>query len=333
MKKEVSVIVPIYNAHKYLERCIRSILGQTYENLDIVLIDDGSQDNSLEICKRFEKEDKRVRVFHKENGGVSSTRNYGIKKAQGEYIVFIDADDSVETSFIESLLAKANENSIVICSFVYGDEDGNISASCEMLEDSNLNDLNDFITSVVVKRKIFGSVCRTLFPSKIIMDNNIEFVDCVLAEDQLFLLTAVSYCSTVITLKKAMYVYFDNSSSATHEVYRKNFLKDRERYCAELQRVIDRYPLSQENKKDILQTALLRERKNVFFNLVASDDCSVEYKQFKTSRLFEEQIGFRKKISWLKTLSKSDLIVVMCMDFHLVKTLRFIRQMRKKVRK
>lgn len=333
MKKEVSVIVPIYNAHKYLKRCIRSILDQTYENLDIVLIDDGSQDNSLEICKRFEKEDQRVRVFHKENGGVSSARNYGIKKAQGEYIVFIDADDRVETSFIESLLAKAKENSIVICSFVYGDEGGNISASCEMLEDSNLNDLNDFITSVVVERKIFGSVCRTLFPSKIIMDNNIEFVDCVLAEDQLFLLTVVSYCSTIITLKKAMYVYFDNSSSATHEVYRKNFLKDRERYCAELQRVIDRYPLSQENKKAIFQTALLRERKNVFFNLVASDDYSVEYKQFKTSRLFDEQIGFRKKMSWLKTLSKSDLIVVMCMDFHLVKTLRFIRQMRKKVRK
>lgn len=165
------------------------------------------------------------------------------------------------------------------------------------------------------------------------MDNNIEFVDCVLAEDQLFLLTVVSYCSTIITLKKAMYVYFDNSSSATHEVYRKNFLKDRERYCAELQRVIDRYPLSQENKKAIFQTALLRERKNVFFNLVASDNYSVEYKQFKTSRLFDEQIGFRKKMSWLKTLSKSDLIVVMCMDFHLVKTLRFIRQMRKKVRK
>ena len=90
MKKEVSVIVPVYNAHKYLKRCIRSILDQTYENLDIVLIDDGSQDNSLEICKRFEKEDQRVRVFHKENGGVSSARNYGIKKAQGEYIVFID---------------------------------------------------------------------------------------------------------------------------------------------------------------------------------------------------------------------------------------------------
>ena len=226
--------------------------------------------------------------------------------------------DRVETSFIESLLAKAKENSIVICSFVYGDEDGNISASCEMLEDSNLNDLNDFITSVVVERKIFGSVWRTLFPSKIIMDNNIEFVDCVLAEDQLFLLTVVSYCSTIITLKKAMYVYFDNSSSATHEVYRKNFLKDRERYCAELQRVIDRYPLSQENKKAIFQTALLRERKNVFFNLVASDNYSVEYKQFKTSRLFDEQIGFRKKMSWLKTLSKSDLIVVMCMDLELV---------------
>lgn len=89
MKKEVSVIVPIYNAHKYLKRCIRSILDQTYENLDIVLIDDGSQDNSLEICKRFEKEDQRVRVFHKENGGVSSARNYGIKKHRGSTLYLL----------------------------------------------------------------------------------------------------------------------------------------------------------------------------------------------------------------------------------------------------
>ena len=269
------------------------------------MIDDGSQDNSLEICKNFEKEDKRIRVFHKNNGGVSSARNLGIEKAQGEYIVFIDSDDRVKTNFIERLLTKVQENSIVICNFVYCDENEKISASYEMLEDGNLNDINAFLTSVVVERKIFGSVCRTLFPKKIIKENNIKFVKCILAEDQLFLLTAVSYCSFIITLKEAMYIYSDNSSSATHEVYRKNFLKDRERYCAELQRVIDRYPLSQVDKKDIFQTAILRERKNVFFNLVA----------------------------WLKTLSKRDLIVVICMDFHLPKILRFVRKKRKKVGK
>lgn len=333
MKKIVSVIVPVFNAHQYLEQCIRSILYQSYRNLDIILIDDGSQDNSLEICKNFEKEDKRIRVFHKENEGVSSARNLGIEKAQGEYIVFIDSDDRVKTNFIESLVAKGQENSIVICNFVYCDENERVSASYEMLRDGNLNDLNAFLASVVVERKIFGSVCRTLFPSKIIKDNNIKFVNCILAEDQLFLLAAVSYCSCIITLKEAMYVYFDNSSSATHKVYRKNFLKDRERYCEELQSVIDRYPLSQEDKKDIFQTAVLRERKNVFFNLVASDNYAIEYEQFKVSRLFDERIGFQKKMSWLKTLSKSDVAVAICMDFRLVKTLRLVRQMRKKVRK
>lgn len=332
MEKIVSVIVPVFNAHKYLERCIRSILNQSYRNLDIILIDDGSRDNSLEICKGLEKEDKRIRVFHKDNGGVSSARNLGIEKSQGEYIVFIDSDDRVETNFIEHLLIKGQKNSIVICNFVYCDENEKISASHEMLEDGKLNNLSAFLTSVVVERKIFGSVCRTLFPSKIIKDNNIKFVNCILAEDQLFLLTVLSYCSFIITLKEAMYVYFDNSSSATHEVYRKNFLKDRERYCAELQRVIDRYPLSQEDKKDIFQTAVLRERKNVFFNLVASNNYVEEYEQFKISELFDERIGFQKKVSWLKTLSKNDLIVAICMDFHLTKILRIVRKKRKKVR-
>ena len=107
--KLISVIVPVYNIEsEYLERCIGSICGQTYQNLDIILVDDGSTDGSGEICDRFAQEDYRVRVFHKENGGSSSARNLGIQEAKGEYIGFIDSDDYIEPDMYE-LLAGAVE--------------------------------------------------------------------------------------------------------------------------------------------------------------------------------------------------------------------------------
>ena len=89
----ISIIVPVYKVEKYLRRCIDSILAQTYQNIEVLLIDDGSPDNSGEICDEYAERDSRVRVFHKPNGGVSSARNLGLKEAKGQYIGFVDADD------------------------------------------------------------------------------------------------------------------------------------------------------------------------------------------------------------------------------------------------
>ena len=101
----ISVIVPVYNIEKYIERCVRSICVQTYKNLEILLVDDGSTDGSGEICERLAKEDERIRVFHKENGGSSSARNVGIREARGEYLGFIDSDDYIEPDMYELLAA------------------------------------------------------------------------------------------------------------------------------------------------------------------------------------------------------------------------------------
>ena len=101
----ISVIVPVYNIEMYLERCVRSIMNQTYQNLEILLVDDGSTDGSGEICERLAKEDERIRVFHKENGGSSSARNLGIREAKGEYLGFVDSDDYIEPDMYELLVA------------------------------------------------------------------------------------------------------------------------------------------------------------------------------------------------------------------------------------
>lgn len=116
----VSIVIPVYNAEKYIENCIRSILRQTYEEWELVLIDNGSTDGSLEICQKFAKEDERIFVFHQfQNKGVSVARNLGIEKSTGEFLTFIDADDWVKEDYLERLveLQKKYQTSMVICGY------------------------------------------------------------------------------------------------------------------------------------------------------------------------------------------------------------------------
>jgi len=102
----ISIIVPVYNSSVFLHECLQSIISQTYTNLEILLVDDGSTDDSLEICKSYAEQDSRIKVFHKENGGVSSTRNFGLRVATGEYIGFVDSDDFISSEMFENLLAE-----------------------------------------------------------------------------------------------------------------------------------------------------------------------------------------------------------------------------------
>lgn len=113
----VSIIIPIYNAEKYLSECIKTVLDQTYTNIEVLLIDDGSTDNSFEICKEFERGDKRVHVIHQKNAGVSSARNTGIENAQGRYIAFVDSDDIVYHRYIQTLVNDLGHSILAMCAY------------------------------------------------------------------------------------------------------------------------------------------------------------------------------------------------------------------------
>ena len=116
----VTAVVPIYNVEKYLPSCVESILAQTYQNLEIVLVDDGSPDRCGRICDEYAQKDVRIRVIHKENGGLSSARNAGIEACRSEYITFVDSDDFLVADMIEKLLkaAQNEEADIVACRFI-----------------------------------------------------------------------------------------------------------------------------------------------------------------------------------------------------------------------
>ena len=117
MNDLISIIVPVYNVDKYLNKCIDSIVNQTYKNLEIILINDGSTDNSGKICDEYANKDNRIKVIHKANGGISDARNKGLNIAKGEYIAFLDSDDCVEYDYIESLAKYADINTIVCCGY------------------------------------------------------------------------------------------------------------------------------------------------------------------------------------------------------------------------
>lgn len=122
----ISVIMPVYNMEQYLERCLKSVVKQTYSNLEILLINDGSSDKSGDICEQWAKQDRRIRVFHKENGGLSDARNWGLEYAKGEYLCFVDSDDYMEPDMLEKLLNALEKNAaeIAVCNFVYEYLDG-----------------------------------------------------------------------------------------------------------------------------------------------------------------------------------------------------------------
>ncbi len=134
MNELISIIIPVYKVEKYLRNCLDSVINQTYKNLEIILVDDGSPDACPQICDEYEKNDDRIKVIHKENGGLSSARNAGLDKCTGEYIAFIDSDDYVDKMYIEKLYRAAKDKNaqMAICSFFYVNEKGNLKKGTKL---------------------------------------------------------------------------------------------------------------------------------------------------------------------------------------------------------
>ena len=198
----ISIIVPIYNADKYLYRCINSILAQTYKNFELLLIDDGSTDKSGDICDEFAKKDVRVRVFHKENGGVSSARNIGIYNACGEWITFVDADDWIENECLEFFIKNMSDlTCISFQSFYKGKKE---------LWDTYIYNAKSVVdyTKELHNKEILGYCWGKLFKAEIIQKNNIKFNEHIrFREDELFVLEYLAYISQITYINNKCYNY------------------------------------------------------------------------------------------------------------------------------
>lgn len=214
---KISIIVPVYNAEKYLENCLKSILEQTYTNLEIILVDDGSKDNSANICDEYAKKDERIKVVHEQNGGVSKARNTGIDIATGKYLMFIDADDFYEKNSCEVLY---NEISSKDADYVIGNYIHTNSAGekwPKALFDTEV--YNNFELSIKDYRKSFfvmnSVVWNKIFKKEFIEKYNLRFVEGAIAEDAIFSIFCYVNAKKAYYISNVVYNYRQNENNSS----------------------------------------------------------------------------------------------------------------------
>lgn len=189
MQPEISIVVPVYNACRFLDRCLTSILNQSFKDWECIVIDDGSNDGSERICDSFEKKDSRFKVLHKNNGGVSSARNSGINLATGIWILFVDADDVLYEDSLESLYSLSNNNiDCIIGGYITTDENGNILTSSKEIIKEYVDWENLLLHFYYpFHGHFYGYLWNRLMRLEVIKNNNITFrEDIHIKEDGLF---------------------------------------------------------------------------------------------------------------------------------------------------
>ena len=223
----VSVIVPVYNVEKYLSRCLQSIMRQTYTHLEIILIDDGSTDSSGIICEKIAKTDKRMRVYHKRNGGLSEARNFGISVCSGDFVTFVDSDDVLSPDCVEvlesMLTATSSDISVSPCTGRFSKEEDIVC------QPSGLGDITEYsqreYLDVFFRFKGNRSVhyaCGKLYKRAVLEDD--QYPVGMLNEDVEGTFKAILNSSHIVETNKIMYFYYMNPTSITNKEFGTNYL-------------------------------------------------------------------------------------------------------------
>jgi len=224
MKPLISIIIPVYNSEKYLVKCLDSVTEQTFADFEVLLINDGSTDKSGIICDEYAAKDSRFKIFHKENGGVSSARNLGIEKATGDWICFVDSDDYLGKEFLFSFKINIQSN----CDFYL--------QSADQIKKSKKSTFYKYSHSIYSPSKFFNIFSlypylsmpwSKLFRLKIIISNNLRF-DSKLArcEDMIFNLQYLSYIDCVKTIQNTGYIYRKEDNSLSSKIYPTTFYQE-----------------------------------------------------------------------------------------------------------
>lgn len=213
-KSLVTILIPAYNVEAFLSCCLDSVLGQTYKNLQVVIIDDGSKDKTLEICKTYFEKDPRIEYYTQENQGVASTRNNLLEKVKGDYVLFVDADDWIEVDMIDFLLSKANETQadLVTC--------GNVINDTRILKKYSgcLLSQDNAIERFLYHKEFRGSLCTKLFKYSAI--SNCRFIpEISLGEDALFCWHALQNTTKIFFTDHQLYHYRMNADSICHGTF------------------------------------------------------------------------------------------------------------------
>lgn len=210
----ISIIVPVYNVEQYLEKCVDSIINQTYKNLEIILVDDGATDSSGKLCDELAKIDNRIKVYHKENGGLSDARNYGVERATGDYIGFVDSDDCIDSEMYEKLYEAIRKENVDVAEcnlkIIYPDRE-------ELFTEQNYYNVctkQEYLEEYLKIEKIFGSACVRLIKSDIA--KKLKFPVGKLYEDTYYAYDLIEKVDRYVIMNNSYYNYLMRENSITN---------------------------------------------------------------------------------------------------------------------
>lgn len=297
--KLVSIIIPVFNAEKYIERCVESLEYQTYRNIQIILVNDGSTDQTKKICESLVDKDNRIILLNKKNEGVSVARNIGLEHAKGEYITFLDSDDWVEKDYIyEMYQGFENEKVDIVCCNYF--EETAKGAVCKMKYDSKVIDREEALNCF--SSYYFTSVWGKLYKTEIIKDLRFK-TDIFYSEDTLFYTEAVLRTEKIFWTNKPLYHYYINDSGALKNKNIDKFYTD---FCAR-KKIVDLYKKIPELYEGAIYMAL---QSAISIKLEIAKQCEkkgIRYKELDDWIKENSMLGLR-----LATNNKDKIKILVC---------------------
>ena len=264
MNPLVSIIVPVYNVEKYLDKCVESIINQTYTNLEVILVDDGSPDNCPQMCDEWAQKDSRIRVVHKENGGLSDARNCGIEACNGEWVYFIDSDDYIACDTIEKLYNVAIVNNCDMSIGRYVEVHNGIEKESEYSGETFVYSQDEYweqVYSLTLKSEYLIPVNLIISCNKLIKRNIFDFARFPKSkyhEDEFIIHKLISKCNKIAFLDSKFYYYIQNDNSIMHKP---SFVS----VADALEALVQRENYFIENKKSFLNLSFLSLLDNILW--------------------------------------------------------------------
>ena len=332
----VSIIIPFYNAEKYIDKCMNSILQQEYKNIEIIFVNDGSIDNSLNKLKEYK--DNRIKIYSQNKKGVSAARNLGMEKANGKYIAFMDIDDELDSLYIKKFIesAEAEKVDVVICNYneIYSDGSKkeillpwkNIKIDKKTIEERLIPQM---ISENENEMSIRGLVWRTFIKKKTIDDNKLRFIEGIqIAEDLLFVIQLYNRVNEIYVLRDCLYNYYKNSESTLNK-YLDNMIETNIIFHNYFVDVLKKENLYNNNKKRYLKNKLQKYTIEIS-NAVRCPKIKETYKQIKKTRKnyleeFEEYD--------LKCIKKEKRLALILLKYNLITILIILFKIKEYIRR
>lgn len=320
----VSVIVPIYNTEKYIEHCIESILNQTYKDIQLILIDDGSTDQSYKLCKKYAEMDNRVELYQQDNQGVSAARNLGLDHVNGKYCFFVDADDYIQPQYIEKFVNLEDYD------FVGGGYTENNEGKWQLKYKKCVMTMEEYKRNLKTSFQQIPSVhvIENRYVSKIIKDNGLRFkIGCTCGEDVRFNVDYFSCINTLMAIDFCDYMYTIHNDSATHQ-YWDNRLEEERGECQAREKL-----LGESKDFDMIKYIHWFIALDHFYSFSSRDNCHRKNANKNLRKAIGDEYFLKCLPYVMKNGTKDMKIFVICIKLHSFKLYKFVISVIKRIKK